>query len=500
MKMEKDDDHARPHERWAHLRFAVIGPLLAAPPARGDLKSELLTLSEKVWRHPLTNEPLTFGLSTIERWLYQAKGERRDPVLALKKKLRRDQGKHRAFLAALGDALLLQHKAHPSWSIQLHHDNLAVLCEQDAALGRLPSYTSMRRFFRTSGLKKTPRRRGPMSPGRARAERRLQTREVRSFEATHVGGLWHLDFHHGSLKVLKQNGEWATPMLLCVLDDHSRLCCHLQWYLNETAENLVHALMQAIMKRGLCRSLLSDNGAAMIADETSEGLTRLSIVQKTTLPESPYQNGKQENFFSQVEGRLVAMLEHVPDLSLQMLNEASLAWVELEYNRKPHSEIGTTPVDRFLTSPSALRPAPDLKYLKLAFMKEERRVQRQSDGTVSIASVRFEVPNRFRHLEEIRVRFARWDLSTVLLICPKTGALLGRLYPLDKAENSGGERRTLAPVAGQTLSAEPPQAAMAPLLKKLMADYAATGLRPAYLPKDDLSNADQPKLPTQDQP
>jgi hypothetical protein len=27
---------------------------------------------------------------------------------------------------------------------------------------------------------------------------------------------------------------------------------------------------------------------------------------------------------------------------------------------------------------------------------------------------------------------------------------------------------------------------MAPLLRKLMADYAATGLPPAYIPKDDL--------------
>jgi hypothetical protein len=70
--MAREDEHVRAHERWAHLRFAVIGPLLAAPPARGDLKKELLALSEKTWRHPLTSEPLTFGLSTIERWLYQA--------------------------------------------------------------------------------------------------------------------------------------------------------------------------------------------------------------------------------------------------------------------------------------------------------------------------------------------------------------------------------------------------------------------------------------------
>ena len=494
--MAREDEHVRPHERWAHLRFAVIGPLLAAPPARGDLKCELLALSEKVWRHPLTSEPLTFGLSTIERWFYQAKGERKDPVAVLKKKLRRDLGKQRVLLPALGDALVSQHQIHPSWSIKLHHDNLSVLCEQNTLLGRLPSYTTVRRFFHTSGLKKTPRRRGPMSPSLQRAERRLQTREVRSFETTHVGGLWHLDFHHGSLKVLKHNGEWATPMLLCVLDDHSRLCCHLQWYLYETAENLIHALMQAICKRGLCRALLSDNGSAMIADETTEGLMRLSVVQKTTLPESPYQNGKQENFFAQVENRLMAMLEHEPDLSLQTLNEASLAWVELEYNRKLHSEIGTTPVDRFLTSPNALREAPALKDLQLAFMKEERRTQRQSDGTVSIASVRFEVPSRFRHLKDIRVRYARWDLSTVLLICPKTGALLGRLYPLDKAENSGGERRVLTPISAE-VSAEPSGTGMAPLLKKLMTNYTALGLKPAYLPKDDLTKNDLTKTEEQ---
>ena len=34
-----------------------------------------------------------------------------------------------------------------------------------------------------------------------------------------------------------------------------------------------------------------------------------------------------------------------------------------------------------------------------------------------------------------------------------------------------------------TSPASPPTEAIAPLLRKLMADYAATGLPPAYLPK-----------------
>ena len=43
------------------------------------------------------------------------------------------------------------------------------------------------------------------------------------------------------------------PLLPCFIDDHSRLICHLQWYLHETAEVLVHGLCQALQKRGLPR-------------------------------------------------------------------------------------------------------------------------------------------------------------------------------------------------------------------------------------------------------
>ena len=83
--------------------------------------------------------------------------------------------------------------------------------------------------------------------------------------------------HHGSRKVLTQGGEWATPILFGVVDDRSRLAGHLQWYLAETAEVIAHGLSQAFQKRGLPRSALSDNGAAMTATEITQGLARLGI-------------------------------------------------------------------------------------------------------------------------------------------------------------------------------------------------------------------------------
>jgi hypothetical protein len=259
--------------------------------------------------------------------------------------------------------------------------------------------------------------------------------------------------------------------------------CHLQWYLAETAENLVHGLCQAIHKRGLSRSLMTDNGKAMTADETKQGLARLGIVHETTLPHSPYQNAKQESFWGQLEGRLVAMLENVADLSLARLNEVTQAWVEGEYNRKRHSELGTTPLRRFLDGKDVGRPSPTSEALRQAFCADDRRTQRKSDGTISLDGRRFELPSRYRHLDRVTIRRASWDLSWVHLVDERTGAILCRLYPLDKAANADGLRRTLEPLVESV--AAPPSSELPPLLAKLVAAQKDSGLPPAYLPKDE---------------
>jgi len=476
------DERPRSHERWAHLRFGVVGGLLGSPPAPGELRAELSRLAEKPWRHPTTGELVRFGLSTIERWYYAARAGS-NPVDVLHRKLRRDSGRFLAIKDELGQALRRQYKEHPSWSCKLHLDNLAVRIALDPDLGAAPSYPTLRRFMAAQGLLRQRRRRGRKErEGEIRAREQLAGREVRSFESEYVSGLWHLDFHHGSLKVLRPQGEWVRPILLAILDDRSRLICHAQWYLDETAESLIHGLTQAFLKRGLPRALLTDNGSAMIAAETTEGLTRLSVTHRTTLPYSPYQNGKQEAFWNPVEGRLLAMLEGQADLTLALLNEATQAWVEMEYNREVHSEISQAPLTRWLDGPTVGRESPTVDDLRLAFTAGETRSQRRSDGTASIEGSRFEIPSRFRHLRKLRLRYASWDLTHVWLVDECTGAVLSRLYPLDKARNADGFRGVTKPTASAPL---PEPAGIAPLLRKLMAEYAATGLPPAYIPKEE---------------
>jgi transposase InsO family protein len=470
--------------QWAWFRFSVIGSLLSSPPARGALKTAIRSLAAKTWSHPTSGRDVQFAAATIERWYYAARHGHDDPVGALRRAVRKDRGKI-ALATPLAQRLTLQHQDHPDWSYQLHYDNLAALAKVEPALGRLPSYATIKRYMQAHGLVKQPRFPSRQRPGQARAEQRRQTREVRSYEATHVGALWHLDFHHGSLKVLTQDGRWLIPIALGILDDHSRLCCHVQWYLSETAEDLVHGLSQAIQKRGLPRALLTDNGPAMVAEELTEGLLRLGIVHERTLPYSPYQNGKQEAFWGTLEGRLMKMLDGFAELTLELLNQATQAWMEIEYNRAVHRETRCAPVERFARAADVFRTSPSSEALRDAFRLETTRTQRQSDGTISLEGVRFEIPARYRHFRELTVRYARWDLGRVDLVDHRSGIILAPIYPLDRTANADG-RRASVPVDGLDVPPESPRhpsGELPPLLQRILQEYSATGLPPAYLPK-----------------
>jgi transposase InsO family protein len=478
-------------ERWARFRFSIIGPLLAAPPAEGELKDELQRLASKMWQHPVTGEWTQFGQSTIERWYYTARKESADPVGVLARKVREDFGSFPSVCSELRAEIRAQYKEHPDWSYQLHADNLAVWVKEHPEFSPLPSVGTIRRYMKQTGMRKRRRRGRKNTAGVRAAEARFENLEVRSYQSEYVNALWHLDFHSGSLQVL-EGSEWRTPRLLGVLDDHSRLCCHAQWYLSETTEVLVHGVCQAIEKRGLPRALMSDNGSAMTSGEFTQGLERLGVFHERTLPYSPYQNGKQESFWGQVEGRLMAMLSGCEDLSLAQLNEATQAWLEMEYNRKVHSELGHRPVDSFINDHDVGRSAPGSEALRLSFTAALSRTQRHSDGTVSIEGTRYEVPSRYRHLKRLRVRYASWDLSYVHLADERTGTILCRLYPQNKQKNADGRRRLKEPLPEAAPEAPPRQPGMAPLLRTLIAEYAATGLPPAYLPKDETPHEKDP--------
>jgi transposase InsO family protein len=470
MTLKPDPDE---RDRWAHFRYSIIAPLLAAPPSPGELWTGLTLLAAKTWRRPDNGLDIQFSVATLERWYYRVR-DAKDPVATLRTVVRCDRGRFPSMSVRAIELLTEQYADHSGWTAQLHYDNLRTQLGKDD----IPSYPTIRRYMRAQGLFRKKQLRNA-TPGMLAAIVRVNQREIRSFEMEHAGALWHLDFHHGSRKILLPTGEWVKPYLLCVIDDHSRLVCHIQWFLDETAQSLAHGLCQAFQKRGLPRMLMTDNGAAMLAEEVTTGLGRLGVLHQTTLPYSPYQNAKQEAFWARIESRLMAMLEGETELTLEVLNRATQAWVEMDYHRARHSEINTSPLERFIEAPKVLRESPETDLLRQAFRIEVKRTQRRSDGTVSLDGRRFEIPARYRTLERVILRLARWDMGYVHLVCPLSGNLLCQVKPLDKAKNSSGERRQLEL---PTIEPAPAPCGIAPLLKQLMAEYAATGLPPAYVP------------------
>jgi hypothetical protein len=229
---------------------------------------------------------------------------------------------------------------------------------------------------------------------------------------------------------------------------------------------------------------MTDNGAAMTAEESTEGLARLGISHETTLPYSAYQNGKQEVFWAQLEGRLLELLRGTEPLTLTELNHVSQAWVEQDYHRRTHSEIKSTPLSRMLAGPSVGRPAPAMDELRLAFTRKVARSQRRSDGTVTVDGVRFELPSRYRTLTRVKLRYTSWDMSSIHLMDKEGDNLLAKLLPQDKQKNADGLRRCHEAVS--PLPVETEHKPVPALVSKWMTEYAATGLPPAFLANQEV--------------
>lgn len=471
--------------QWALLRFSIIAELLASPPEPGTLNESFKTLSEKSWVTPAGKQH-RFGKSTIERWYYIAR-DSKEPVEALRRKHRKDIGEERVMSPKLFTKLHEQYKAYPQWSRQLHADNVSALVEQSPELGPAPSYSTILRRMNKQGWHKRPKAR---TPGQKSAQLRKESREIRSFEKEYPHALWHFDFHEAKRSVLMPDGTYIKPHCLGILDDHSRVCCHIQWYFQECSETLAHGLTQAFLKRGLPSAVLSDCGKAMQGAEIKTALEDLSITHNMTLPYSPYQNGKQEAFWNQVEGRLMALLDAVSPLTIEFLNKSTQAWVEMEYNRSYHSEIGMSPIEKMLNGHNVARHTDiDFAQLQFHFTRIITRVQRKSDGTVSVNGVRFEIPSSMRHHRRITLRHAQWAKNGAYIVDPKHHSQkLAHIIPLDKLKNADGKRRSLQKV--DEIVPDTPKNPIPPLLQNMINEYNADGSPSGYLPHTkEMSNA-----------
>lgn len=206
----------------------------------------------------------------------------------------------------------------------------------------------------------------------------------RKFEAELPNDLWQSDVMHGPK--VDVDGKQRKTFLTAIIDDHSRLIPHAEFYLSEKLTCYLDVLEQAFLKRGLPRKLYVDNGPAFRSHHLEYITASLNISLIHARPYMPQGKGKIERWFKTVR---TSFLPGFKGHTLDHLNETFDLWVNDVYHQKKHRSIGETPFKRFTSRMECIRPAPD--NLKDHFRNVARR-KVAKDRTITFKGCLYEAP------------------------------------------------------------------------------------------------------------
>jgi transposase InsO family protein len=212
----------------------------------------------------------------------------------------------------------------------------------------------------------------------------LLPEDRRKFEAELPNDLWQSDVMHGpKINVAER---MRKTYLIAIIDDHSRLITHGQFYLSEALASYLEAFENALAQRGLPRKLYVDNGAAFRSRHLEYISAALGIALIHSKPYQPQGRGKIERFFKTVRSQF---LPGFKGQSLNELNEAFDGWLTQVYHQRKHSATTQSPFARFTANLHCLRQAPD--NLHDYFRKLARR-KVNKDRTITLNGLLFEAP------------------------------------------------------------------------------------------------------------
>lgn len=318
----------------ATFRFGIISELINRTNlSYGDKEKILIEKSEQFFKHPTRGFSVQFSKSSIKQWvkLYNDSGRK---IESLFPKPRKDRGKIRSIDDEIQDKILQYKIANPDETIptllkKMKNDKILSLDENIR-----PS--TIYRFLKnkSSEIKKAPKDR-------------------KKFETELPNDLWQSDVMHGPK--VKNGSKSQKTYLHAIIDDHSRLIIHAEFFLNEQVETYKLCLKKGLEKRGLPRKLYVDNGACFSAINLEQITACLGISICHTPPYTPQGRGKIERWFKTVRDSFLPLLEE--NITLSEINLQLNNWVQ-EYNNSEHSATGLTPINKYILKSECIRPAP----------------------------------------------------------------------------------------------------------------------------------------------
>ena len=402
----------------ALFRLSVLGPLISRDRLEiGELQRVLMELSHKDYAIPGTDR-CRVGVKTLEAWYYRW---RREGIEGLAPKARADQGLSK-LTGEVQELILNAKRENPKRSLsQIRH-----LLESTGKVPRgVISQSALHRFLKQHGLSR-------MQGGPHLVE------EHRSFVAAEANGIWYGDVMHGPRVRIKN--QTHKGYLVSLMDDASRLITHSAFCPGETALDIEGVLKQAVLKRGLPRKLVVDQGAAY-RSKTLQGIcARLGIHLVYCRPYAPEGKGKLERWHRTLRQQFLSELDSREVLAIEDLNARLWIWLAQVYHVRPHGGLNDqTPLERYQQDLPKMRQlgllAPRID--EIFYHRIERKVRK--DGTIAYQSQFFEVPYE---LSGQKVRLVVEPHSGQVIGTEDAGGSpLGPATPIDRIANVNRRRR-----------------------------------------------------------
>lgn len=363
------DDPEDPRRALALARYTIISAYLALEPKRGHKRPLLEQLARKSWTGP-DGEPLHVAAETLRTWVRRY---RQHGLWGLEDKPRPRRG-IQVLTPEQIDLVAKLKRDVPERSL----DRIIKIVETTklVAPGHLRRST-LHRALQAQGL--SARKPGPAS-----------VEDLDRFEAELPNDLWQSDMLSGPwLPDPDRPGKMRRAYLYAFLDDHSRLLLHGRFSFKGELPALELVFRRSLQKYGLVRACYYDNGQVYRSHHMRQiiatlGIHRLVFTQK----HRPEGHGKIEALNRFIRSAFLAELKSSRIETLDALNEAFLAWMDVEYNRRPHAETGEPPRDRWHRAVARIRFCQEDK-LRLAFLWRELRTPDKS-GVFSLFGQRYQ--------------------------------------------------------------------------------------------------------------
>ncbi|MBW2338121.1 MAG: DDE-type integrase/transposase/recombinase [Deltaproteobacteria bacterium] len=350
----------------AVFRFGVISDFVTgAQMSRAEKRRLMRDKCARKWQIPFS-EKTSLSIGTINRWCRLYKDSNGD-LKSLHPQDRCDQGKSRAMDEDTCLSLIELKLETPALTVpqlieQMNRQNRV-------NPGIVLNNSTVYRFLHQQNLIHLQIKR-PV--------------DRRKFEAELPNDLWQSDVMHGPK--VDVNGKMRKSYLIAVIDDHSRLITHGQFYLSEALRSYLQAFENALAKRGLPRKLYVDNGAAFRSRHLEYVCASLAIALIHSKPYKPQGRGKIERFFRTVRGQFLTGFR---GQTLYELNEAFDGWLSNIYHQRKHSSTKQSPIERFAANLQCLRAAPDNLY---DYFRKVARRKVNKDRTITLNGRLFEGP------------------------------------------------------------------------------------------------------------